>query len=215
MSKFRKKSFVNSDLPTSVPDSMYEKLKKRAHDVWDMTAQGDDIAALRKKHDTAQASDEPEKEDLGEAVPLEEMFGPGEIILLLLGGQELRARVAAVNDGLLTLDTKEGPLDAIPASWCRRADPMPMPETGPMSQVSNDIEKMLESRGGHIAVQLGQNGSPILEVKRAGQGIQATLWHISTTAAHNGQYASVQDMCDELSIKGFAKEVPTQSLKPL
>lgn len=227
--KFSKKAYASSS-------TMWGKLKKYAHDVWDMSAQGEQIQALRKRQDTARASeDQEDKRDEGEAIPLGDMFGPGELVLLFLGGRKLQARVLDSHDGGLSLISDEGYLDNIPQEWVKRADPAPAPSQeqvdrsrkptredipvqqapgAPVSNAVNDLQKMLESRGGHIAVQLDPTGSSVLELKQSGQGIQATLWHTATTVAHRGQYASVADLAQQLAINGFEKEVPVQSLKP-
>lgn len=49
---FKKRSYLGSNLP----GTLWEKLKKKAHDVWDLEADGDRLMALRKKPDTAKVS---------------------------------------------------------------------------------------------------------------------------------------------------------------
>jgi len=202
--KFSKNAYSSSS-------GIWSKLKKYAHDVWDMSAQGDRVEALRKRQDSVYASEE-EKEHDEDTPSLENMFGPGELVLLFLGGRKLQARVLDSNEGSLSLISDEGYLDNIPAEWVRRADPQ-QPAAPAVNPLVNDLQKMLESRGGHIAVQLDPTGSAILELQQTGVGVQATLWHTSTTVAHRGQYDSVADLAQDLAINGFEKEVPVQSLK--
>lgn len=194
---------------------MWGKLKKYAHDVWDMSAQGDRIEALRKRQDTARASEDTEDkhhEDDEAIHQIGDLFGPGELVLLFLGGRKLEARVLDSKDGKLSLISEEGYVDNIPTGWVRRADPAQ--PAGHPNPLVNDLQKMLESRGGHIAVQLDPTGSSVLELQQLGQGIQATLWHTATTVAHRGQYGSVEQLAQDLAIRSFEKEVPVSALKP-
>ena len=112
MANFKKRSYLGSNY-----DQISEKLQKKAHDVWDMSAQGDQVAAIRKKQDTAKVSEQT-KEDV------EHEFSditPGDLVLLFLGGKELRACVLEKTAGKLRLASEDGTVE-VPEEWVRKAE---------------------------------------------------------------------------------------------
>jgi len=110
--KLFKRSFVMPGLPENMPSSMWGKLVKRAHEVWDMNSVDDNIEAVRKRQDTAKVS----KEEVSESVP-----NIGELVILLMGGRQFNARVLGVKESGLSLVCDEGYIDNIPVSWIYRS----------------------------------------------------------------------------------------------
>jgi hypothetical protein len=114
--KFKKKSYAHQGLPGSLPDSLWSKLKKSAHSVWDMTSHGDQISAVRKTQDTAIASEAVARHDINQ-----DEITPGDLVLLFLGGRSISARVVEVTTNGLSLISREGLLENIPSEWVKKS----------------------------------------------------------------------------------------------
>ncbi len=113
----RKISYLGSNLPAK----LFETLKKKAHDVWDLDlAPGDRVMAVRKKQDTARVSEEKHETAAQGLQELLDLFSGGDKVFLYMGGRKLNATVASSSGGLLTLDTQDGQLDNIPSEWVTR-----------------------------------------------------------------------------------------------
>ncbi len=113
----KKRSYLGSNLPAQ----LFEKLKKKAHDVWDLDIEpGDRVMAIRKRQDTARVSEEgratPEQESRG----LLDLLSGGDHVFLYMGGRKVIATVIDVKEGSLTLDTSDGRLNNIPSEWVTR-----------------------------------------------------------------------------------------------
>lgn len=202
---FYKSAKNTSGLPGRVPVTSYEKLKKFAHDVWDIDGSSEEPVVVRKREETAELNfQEPE-------------VSVGDIVLLLLGGHEIEARVQAQSaEGLLSLHTSEGDLTDIPQEWVtRRGQGVPLtaedPLPAPTNETTDSLQRLLQNRGGHIAVRLSQ--STVLELHQLPQGLAATLWETSTRAAHRGTYQDVGQVVQELGLTGYPSEVPVESLQ--
>lgn len=206
---FYKSAKNTSGVPGRVQGSSYEKLKKFAHDVWEIDGSNDDPVVVRKRQETA---------DLNYEKPQE--LSVGDIVLFLLGGTKYQARVAAISaDGdqvqvgetgywipkwLIEKQGQGVPLTA--------EDPLPEAPAPVMNETADSLQRLMQSRGGHIAVRISQ--STVLELQQQGQGVIATLWEVSTRAAHRGTYPSVGDVVQELNISGYPTEVPVEYLHP-
>jgi hypothetical protein len=221
-----------SGLPSRIQPTVWDKLGKVAHRVWEVqSADNDEIIPVRKEEEMVEPqmeevfSDGPDLEGLPE-------IGPGNIVLLLLGGRELRARVLSKwEDDTYSLVSDSGYLDNVDKSWLKKvaqAAPAPDPsrtitrddipvQPGPQAPMSGDpeatdsLQQLLQSRGGHIAVEL--TPSSILELQSSPSGVAVTLWHTSTQAAMQQTYPNVQSLVSDLNLKGTYPERPVQSLQ--
>ena len=68
---FKRKSYLGSNLPST----LFQRVKKQAHDVWDMSIEGERVLAVRKKQDTAKVSKE-------EVRDLQKEFVDGDIVFI-------------------------------------------------------------------------------------------------------------------------------------
>ncbi len=105
----RKKS---SYLGNNVSESFWAKIKKKAHDVWDMGTEGERVLALRKKQDTAKVSTETPAED-GVAL------ADGDLVMLFMGGRKIEAHVMGTYGDKVDLISEDGVLTDIPQEWCK------------------------------------------------------------------------------------------------
>ncbi len=114
----RKASYLGNNIPAST----WEKLKKRAHDVWDLGTEGERVLALRKKQDTAKVSKEQAPT---EARGLQESgdtaFSDGDLVLFFMGGHRIEAKVVGGGDGYLDVDTGTESITGVPSEWCKLA----------------------------------------------------------------------------------------------
>lgn len=104
---------ARNGLPSRILSDSWNKFKLKAHDVWDMSTEGERVLAVRKKQDTAKVSKEDEARNLQD-------FIDGDVVFLFLGGKQIQARVASVADGKLSLETDDGRLEDIPSEWVVR-----------------------------------------------------------------------------------------------
>lgn len=227
---FYKSAKNTSGLPGRVSNSLWGKLKRYAHDVWEIGDNGEDLVAMRKREETADLDYESDSHPL---------INPGDVVVLLLGGRKLEARVLAQwEDGSFSVVSDEGYLDNVHESWLEKQaqanQPQPslaedgnrpsqrtitredipvqsVPQQSPGNETVDQLQKLLEARGGHIAVEISP--SSILELQASGQGVNVKLWHISTEIAHQGNYPSLASAVAELGLTGWYQERPVQNLQ--
>ena len=113
----RKKS---SYLGNNVSESFWAKIKKKAHDVWDMGTEGERVLALRKKQDTAKVSTEETTPDDGASL------ADGDFVMLFMGGRKIEAHVLGVNGDKVNLLLDNEMLNDIPQSWCKKSQEKPI-----------------------------------------------------------------------------------------
>lgn len=228
---FHKTANNTSGVPSRL--SSYDRLVKKAHDVWEIIAEGDEIVGQRKKNDDVELHHKHEEMDHR---PME-----GEIVLLLLGGRQVQARVLAEHDTGYSVVTEDGYYDDVPLenlAIVAQQGPVPTNEI-PRSQrptredipVQNDpnqapeqeapamadnetvqnIESLLQKNGGHVAIQIAP--SNILEITQTDQGIFARLLYTSVEIAHQGNYQNVGHLVQNLNLSGWYSEAPMPKVK--
>jgi hypothetical protein len=232
--KFYRTASKQAGLPGRIANSSFEKIKKFAHDVWDVNDAGDDVIAVRKRQETA------EIDFKAEDTRAESPFGVGELVLLFLGGSRVAARVLESNDGTLKLSTHEGELENIPQAWCRLAqtppggdpsrtitredipvvDPNQLPQQPQQQQpmqldenqmmIADSLKKLLQSRGGKIAIRLNPSTYMTISMSPNG-GVQDEVWTISTQRADSRAHQSIEALIKSRGLTNYPEEVSAES----
>lgn len=98
---------ASSGEPSRVSDTLWDRLKKVAHHVWQIDSENGEPVITRIKGETVTAVKEPE-----------DTFTPGDLVLLFMGGQQLEGRVASVRESDLVLEINNE-LFEVPAGWVK------------------------------------------------------------------------------------------------
>jgi hypothetical protein len=220
---FHKSANNTSGLPSRVSYSIWEKLKKYAHDVWEIGGSEEDVVAVRKRKETTEI-------DRSQS---DTQVNSGDLVLLLLGGRKLEGRVLARwDDGSLSIVTDEGYLDNVAEEWVekvaqeedsssvqqgvpsRRAitrDDMGVQNTSPEnlsggeSETVDQLQHLLDENGGSVILQV----SPIVlvEVKSVGSGqVEVRVLHNTLEVAHQAVYPSLANAVKSIGLSGWYKE---------
>lgn len=224
--------YGEAGLPSRIGSKVWEKLGKftrEAHDVWDMTAEDDDIVAVRKKDDNVKLN--YKQNDIQ----------PQDLVILFMGGGKHAAHVLEDNDGILILRTvKTGAIiEEVPKEWVRKVQgqitdeqiqrsrkptrediPMQQPQERQLLQdqpqlnpqqaeVAKNLAALLQSKNGQVAVQLSP--STILELKSTGTGVQAQVWEVSTRLADTRNHQSIEALVQSMGLEENPPETPLPS----
>lgn len=204
--RFFKYNSNTSGLPGRVASSLWEKITKKAHDVWSINTDGGSPTVNRLRSETVNSREEPvhahpEIEDSQE-------FGVGDIVLLFMGGQRITARVASINGGDATIDM-DGAEATVPVGWLhKRADDNP---ADAKAMVSDSLSKLLQSRGGKCAIRLSPSTMMSL-VSNPDGSVQVRMFEISTRQMHSGNYPSVDSVVHDLNLVNYPEEIDLEAL---
>jgi hypothetical protein len=185
---------------------MLAKLKKYAHEVWDMSLDHDQVSAVRKRRDTAKV--------LG-------TINIGDVVSIILGGHEISAAVLDVKDGKLALMASDGYIDNIPQEWVKSAapptnqttkmpvfDPSKEPSPGPGSEAALNLKQLLQSRGGRVAVYLSP--STVLGlISNPNGSIRGEIFEMSTKRIDSQTYPDIEHLVKALGIDSSSMDIAT------
>ena len=93
--------------PSRVSNTLWDRLKKIAHHVWEINSEDGNPVITRIKSETVASVDESKEE-----------ISPGQLVLLFMGGQRLEARVASVRESDIVLDVNNE-LVEVPKGWVK------------------------------------------------------------------------------------------------
>jgi hypothetical protein len=185
---------------------MWAKLKKYAHEIWDMSLDHDQVSAVRKRRDTAKVPD---------------VINVGDIVSVVLGGREVSAAVLDIEDGKLALMAGDDYIDDIPQEWVKHAappmnqttkipvfDPSKEPSPGPGSEAALNLKQLLQSRGGRVAVYLSP--STVLGLVSNPDGsIKGEIFEMSTKRINSQIYPNIEHLVKALNIDNSSMDIAT------
>lgn len=163
MHKFFKKTGASYRLPSYVNDIMYERIVKRAHEIWAINSDKADVVVQRLAEEKTFEKEEPIQ------------IKAGDKIILLLGGRSYRASVVSRDDdGILKLAAQGGEIGGIHESWVQLAQ-------------AELKEMAIGSGGGKFTVYMYKDGQP--DVKRDFQTMDQARFLMNSMA--DGGYVEV------------------------
>ena len=101
--------YASAGLPSRVDASLWTKIKKCAHDVWqvDGTDGIPSIQRIKGETVTADISQEP---DIN--------MDPGQLVLLFLGGRRIEAKIISTDESNVSISV-DGESISVPKSWIK------------------------------------------------------------------------------------------------
>jgi hypothetical protein len=134
--KFYKSGSNTSGLPGRTDDKLFSRLKKYAHDVWQVSSDGGAPSVNRLRADAVEVREEPEAggEEVEHAHAHPERddamgsdLNSGDLVLLFMGGQRIYARIKDMDGRTATISTHDGEYE-VDSSWLKSAQAEKQPE---------------------------------------------------------------------------------------
>lgn len=231
--KFHKTSGNVSGMPSRVSSGLWDKLKKRAHRVWEIHQGESGPEVVRNAPETVLDTYSPRRASDMER-PSKEEIGAGDFVLVFMGGSRVAARVLEDNGGLYKLSTHEGIVDDVPRELIKKADPgaAPLPQrtitrddipVRDPRQMGNSPaptnltqEQMMQVEAIKRAVQNSPYGragfrlspSDILVVTQDKQGqVMLEMYHTSTSRANKQFYNTIEQMIQSQWFKSYPQGI--------